>query len=465
MNVVAAIAADPRIPALPAALAGDRMRQEFQLALFDESGAGRYRIEDCEIERLRYKAGQKCVVCYALHIGDVETGTMRRLYISARVFPRGLSGARYRKALRQQLVQPPIGRPVLHLEHLDMVAWTFPNERKLKGLPELAGPSQRIAQLLRGLARERHGASAEIVETAHRIQHYVPEHTCTARVDMTIRGGGQVRPWTIYGKTYQDDSGRTVFERMRELSAATGAGSGLRVPAPLAWDEGSRTLWQEGLEGEPLGARGKDVPMSRQETDRVAAAIAGLHGIPLTGLASSSVADAVADVRSRAKLIAASLPRHAALLAGVVENIALTAPAQAEIGTLHGDLHPGNIFMVDGSVALIDFDALHRGPLLADLGSWGAGEVYRCLLAGEAVNECIETWYGFVDAYAAACGRSFRRQDIDWFLAVMLVRERCARAVSRLKAGRIDIVARMLDLAAGLVGGSNVPRAAAGGAP
>ena len=247
MNGIAAIAADPRLPALSSALAGERMRREFQLALFEESAEGRYRIEGCEVERVRYKAGQKSVIGYALLVRDIDTGATQRLHISARVFPRGQSPARYRKALRQHLVQPPVGRPVLHLEHLDMVAWTFPNERKLTGLPELAGPSERIAQLLRGLARERHGASTEVVDIAHRIQHYVPEHTCTARVDMTIRGGGQARQWTVYGKTYQDESGRGVFERMQELAVALYPGGGLRIPAPLAWDDASRTLWQEGL--------------------------------------------------------------------------------------------------------------------------------------------------------------------------------------------------------------------------
>jgi len=460
---VVQLAADPLLPALAAALSPARMRREFDCALLDESASARYRIVNCEVERVRYKAGQKCVICYALFISDLENQSTTRQYVSARVFPQGQSASRYRKALRQDLVAPPLGRPVMHIEHLDMVAWTFPNERKLAGLPELAGPGARVVGTLRDMARARFGADSRVREFHHRILHYVPEHTCTARVVLTVDTGAAVRDWTVYGKTYQDDSGREVFARMRDLAAADRPAGKLRLPLPLAWDDRSRTLWQEGLDGEVLGSREPGFPVTAGERRRIAGAIATLHGIPVASLARTGITDALDDLRARAGLVAASLPCHAGVLDGLVDDLARSAPAATEAGTLHGDLHPGNVFLGDDGVALIDLDAVHHGPVLADLGSWGAGDIYRCLLAGGRLDDCLARYHAFVDDYAVTRGRSFARRDVDWFLALMLVRERCARSVSRLKAGRIDIVGRMLDLAVALAGADRRPRAAAAG--
>ena len=458
MSNLAPIPVDSQLPALTTALSATRMLAEFDTHLLTDAGNGshnsRYKIDACRIDRVRYKPGQKCVVCYRLDIRDLSLGTRSQQYVSARIFPPGISENRYHKALREPLVTPRVGAPVFHIDYLGLVAWNFPNERKLTGLPLLADRNWLAESLLPELVRNRFGADTCIVDLQHTIQRYVPEHSCTVRVELLLDSdsNSQQQHWTLFGKTYFDNGGQRAFRVMRQLSLGREARCReLCLPDAVAYNHASRSLWQEGLRGATLTKSFPRDNIPPVMLDKVAVAIAEFHALDAAHMPVIGAADVVAKIELAVDKLTQARPMLGERLHALRTRLAAGVPARTRSGTLHGDLHPQNVFITEERVALIDIDCACRGPVLLDLGSWIAGALYRALLHGRPVDRCLAEQERFVARYAAAAGRPVDKQHLNWFTAAMLVAERCARAMSRLKTGRAEMIDQLLDVADQLI--------------
>lgn len=136
----AAQLADPSLLGLAAALDPLRMQVAFQQLLFGQdnrNSTGPYKVTACAIGRVKYRAGERCVISYRLQIAEHATGTVHGQWFCARIFPAGCGHARYQKALAETLTPPCFGEAVMWLPRLEMVIWAFPNDRKIGGLPTL----------------------------------------------------------------------------------------------------------------------------------------------------------------------------------------------------------------------------------------------------------------------------------------------------------------------------------------
>jgi tRNA A-37 threonylcarbamoyl transferase component Bud32 len=444
---------DPALPRLADALDQERMQAE--LAALVEAravpgvGSKRVRVERCRIERVRYKPGRSCLVSYALELRVDDADETCGQILCARMYPPNESASRYAKAARAPLASVAFGAPLAQLPSLDMVVWAFPNERKLASLARLTDDAWLRVRTLPGLVTRLRGPHWHLERSSHDLVHYVPEHTCTVRAVLdACRSDGLRRRSVVYGKAYWDDGGRHVGEAMRQLSQSRAVQSGsLGIARPLVYDEQDRVLWQEGLEGETLEQRHPDDRIPEATLRRVAGAVASLHGSPVTQLPRLRPRDVLDELRGRADVIAWSRPQLRPALDRLLRALSKSLPHAGVAATLHGDLHPKNVFLIGDRVWLIDLDAIRRGPAEHDLASWIACMLYRACLRRAPLDAALAAAREFVDCYEAGRGAFVDARALEWYAAAALVNERAHRVLSRLKSGRLEILDDLVQLA------------------
>lgn len=440
--------ADPALPHLAMALDPTHMQRQFDQQLGEISRD--LSVEQCRIRHIKYKPSRSCMICYEIDLFDQSSGDRFRRPLCARMYPQASSESRYKKAQKQRLVPVAAGKPLMHLPHLDMVVWTFPNDRKLFGLPVLMSVDAVQKEILMKVVSERFGHDWIVERADHCLSHYVPEHTCTVRLTFRLvnQSLGVSKEWTVFGKTYYHDRGGEIHRAARQLWQCSREPTAyFTVPRSLAYHEPSSSYWQEGLQGETLRERSSSRDLSSTEWSRVARAIAAFHASAITELPVVGVRELLLELTERAAVIGDAIPRCRAALSAVTEQLLTTVPQCNGTATLHGDLHPQNIFFTGAEVALIDLDAVRQGPPALDLGSWVAAAIYRALLEGDSLDQCVEGLGSFLRAYNGHSEERVGQEELNWFAAYALIAERCFRALSRLKAGRLEIVLDLLAVA------------------
>lgn len=460
---------DPSLPYLNTALDEVAMANRFQALLFapesnaDRPSTVRHWVKQCQIERIKYKAGQKCLINYLLQIEDLQTRQIGEQRLSTRLFPKGESPSRYQKAQREPLVTPPYGQAVMHLPELDMVIWAFPNDRKIGGVAALMTlPPHQVDLLERAVCDRLH---AQIVEMGRpELVHYVPEHTCTVRLQMTVQplgqSAGQPRALTLFGKAYYNDEGAESWRLMQMLWNSPARRQGrLQIAQPIAYAPAERILWQMGLTGRTLLTYALDSAEFAELLTGAAQSVAELHGAQLPCTRTSRLADWLATLTNMQNLLANVRPELNEQVANLVERLtyAVSELNNAPAATLHGDLHLQNFFVGQASqlvpndgtsweacpterMALIDLDNLSTGSPWRDLGSLFAGLYYRAIVEDVDAAHIAQLVDRFCAEYAQYTPWPLDRRAIDWYTASALLGERVYRSLTRVKSGRLDMV-------------------------
>lgn len=427
--------------------------------------AERFQIESCTVDRVKYKAQEKCVISYRLQIYDRTDGRLHEQILCARVFPAGLSGARYHKALREPLVQPRFGRAVMHLPELDMVLWAFPNDRKIGGIARLVASASGEHPDLVVVVALLKGRQWQIAGQRYTLMHYVPEHTATVRVQLQLmQPAATATPppthtLTLFGKAYYNEEGAESYRLMNLLWTSEARRRGrLRIAQPVAYIAEERILWQVGLPGQTLLTYTMGTPLFTELMAEAAAAVATLHATALPCARRSELADWLAHLHATEQVVRQVRPQLGALFHAVVAALIHAAPqVLAEpAATLHGDLHLQNFFVDEAQpagqrVALIDLDNLSTGSPWRDLGSFCAGIYYRGLVDNQPMPILRQTVADFCSVYAAHAPWPMPQQLVDWYTATALLNERVARSISRLKQGRLELLDDLLWLATSLL--------------
>jgi Phosphotransferase enzyme family len=489
---------DPALPYLGVALEPTQMQGIFQALLFDTAArqadparynfpekfcttssrarpsglpgqnfsGDLYQVDSCVIERVKYKAQEKCVVSYRLHILDLVHHSSTEQRFCARLFPVGQSLARYRKALQEPLVQPRYGQAVMHLAELDMVLWAFPNDRKIAGLPHLLATAAHTNGALDELAITLCGAGSHLVDHHYTVVHYVPEHTCTVRVQLQIEPPASTaqplaqRAITLFGKAYYNTEGAESYRLMHLLwtGNANRGDRPLRIAQPIAYDPATQILWQMGLPGRTLLTYALGSTEFTELLGEAARAVALLHRADLPCLRTTPLQSWVEQLQGVQALLNQVRPQMADAVDQVVTALIERAPLAGNEpwATLHGDLHLQNFFVdeqapLDQRVALIDLDNLSTGSPWRDLGSFCAALYYRALLENlpmPLIRQAIDT---FCTVYACQVPWPMPPPLINWYTAAALVNERAFRTVTRLKEGRLDLLDDLIRLASELV--------------
>lgn len=503
MNTLQATFSDGTLPQLQVALDPLMMQVIFQNLLTTDGAA--VQVDACTVERVKYRAGEKCIISYLLRLHDAERNAYHEQRFAARLFPTGVSQARYQKARREPLTPPRYGQAVMHLPELAMVLWAFPNDRKIATLPHLLASAALDNQELDAIVTKLWGDECQIIHHRYRLVHYVPEHTCTVCVELQIaptpvalvaaedithgaidpqklpvQSSGKVRivnpevystlpgkcpcqpadlpmGLTLFGKAYYNDDGAETYRLMKRLWQA--APSAPKIAEPLAYNPESRILWQKGLPGRTLLSYPLGSPAATELLQEAAQTVALLHQAALPCTRQSRLADWLAQLQCIRQLLQEVHPVSREIVARLITTLQQQAPTVdlAPAATLHGDLHLQN-FLVDETaplgqrVAIIDLDNLSTGSPWRDLGSFCAGLYYRGLVEALPLPLIRQVIDAFCAAYATVAPWPLDAQAIAWYTATALLNERAFRSVSRMKQGRFDRLDDLIGLASALHG-------------
>ena len=325
----ALLAPDPGVPQRDALLDEQRMATLL--------GADR-----CERVNAKYRVGDSLRVVYRLEADGVSHTVAGRTFA-------GRSRSVYRRAAARTL---PAGRlpAVLHVQELETVFWTFPNDRRLAGLRLL----------------DRPGALDELVGHAvarTRLMAYAPERAATLECH---DAGGRV---LAYVKVHWDAAERERANAEAAVAAVGLADPHLRLPRVLAASLPDGALVLEPLGGDRLDgiATAELGPALRA----LGSALATLHGIrPLPPRCFDRLDDGrlalAADVLGRVRPDCRDAAEH------LLERLRADVPV-AEPVHLHGDANLRNALLDGGRVGLVDLEDATAGPAAADLGFVLAG--------------------------------------------------------------------------------------------
>ncbi len=408
---------DPALPQLATALDEAAMCEAFAAARPD---AG---IVACRVDRIKYRPQRNASISYRL---DLHDGGQQ--IVAARLCS---SDDALRRARRDG---PASG--ALHLPALDMVAWFWPADAKLRAPRVLADPALLCEQVLPALLPP----GARLLAFRVDVVQYVPESRLCARVHLHSAAGEQV----LYAKSSREPAGD---EAHRILQALHGR-AGLRVPRPLCWQSAFELHWQQAVPGRAL----LDLLPEQQAAlaPELGAQLAALHGTPVAITRELTPAVLLERLRDVHDVLHAALPAARDTLRALVARLAAGVDtwAGAHLATLHGDLHPRNVLADGEALSLIDLDGLRRGPAVLELGSWRADAIYRAVLEGRDPAHDEAAWQALLAGYAAAGGTRPRAGALAWACAWNLLTQRAWRCVVNLKPGRFAIAPRLVALAA-----------------
>ncbi len=243
---------------------------------------------------------------------------------------------------------------------------------RLHRFPEDAGLPQLPALVDSDRARERietlFGASVAGPVSVS-VLRYRPGDRCSFRVGPES-AARQEFP-CAFAKTYADDTGALVFERLRRLFLeGRERGNAFPVAEPLAYDAATRTVWQRWIDGGTVA----DLTGTDGFAERVrqcARALASLHAVPVDGLPACARASLLHDTRKRAVKLALAYPETAEALEHTLAELARTVdalPLEASV-TIHGDVHLEQFLVAAEGVAVADVDEMARGDAEQDLAS------------------------------------------------------------------------------------------------
>jgi aminoglycoside phosphotransferase len=393
---VTALAPDPAVPHRDALLRGEPLAR-----LVGLSGAS------AECVYAKYRVGE------SLRVVHQFAGR----HVSARTFAD--TRAAYEQALDAAVPTDPLP-PVVHAPELGAVAWTFPNDRKLRSLGLLRPSSPELARLLGRRCR------------AVRLVSYESERSATAGC---LDEEGRV---LAYVKVHA--AGGADRER-RRLEAAAHA---VRVPRVVAAAPAYGALVLEPL----AGRRADTVPARelRAAVARLGEALAALHAgaqrpdAPFLRLRPERLARAVA-------LIARARP-DAGGPAAVVLAALLTSP-EAGAGPrvcLHGDANLRNVILARDGAALLDLEEAAAGPAAADLGQVFAGFLAARVLGRLSEGEEHALGAALLDGYARAAPPP-DELALRWHTAASVLARVALPAVNRLRGDVLERLVPLLDAA------------------
>lgn len=442
---------DPALPQLKIALDAEAMLREFRIIC----SCTVYKAEpvSCDIDRIKYRPGRNCIIGYKLVLIDRESGSLHEQRLCAGIYAPQEALARFEKSMQGSLIETAYTPPVFMISVLNMVVWTFPNERKLGALQAMTDLPTLKCTLLPQAVEARWGADWKITYLTSGLVCYFPEHTCSikAHVHLLNARTGLTQEWELFGKTRYDDAGARVLRHMETLWNSPSGD--VRYARPLCYQQSHRLLWQEKVPGVTLESILRNSVVDDTLLARVAKAIAALHSTPLTDTRSHDVEDIRERLTATLGIVNAARPDIARVTGSTIEKLlsSLDNLDTRFSATLHGDLHSNNIMVDDSQIYLIDMDRISQGPPLAELGSFLAEIIYRACLNGKPVPWWVMT--DIIESYKASVPWPVNEMEVDWHTASALLHERVFRCITSIKPGRMEIAGLLAEIASRLAPG------------
>lgn len=409
-------------------------------------------IRQCAIIQVRYKPASSCMVSYRLDIENVATGERGEQILCGRAFPQGRSQSNWEKASTRPLIQPRFGIPLVHLPEVEMVLWSFPNDRKMHTLPAAIEATRSVSAIPPSWLRSHLETGWQVADTKSHVRHYVGEHTCTVQTSIELIDPSRDigRTLTIFGKTYYNDEGARTDLVMRQLWDSDARRTGqLSMAQPLWYDTRLNTLWQLGIHGNTLEHHTIESPEYGYLLKQAAQAVAALHTTPVSNIPFLTELELLGKLDAVASILMQCRPSCRSILTPLRDQLLAQAKtiALGPTATLHGDLHMKNLFLTNEKIALIDLDNVRQGHPGQDIGSFIAGLLTGALAKQMPLSQIAGPVEAFLRHYDRCTPWKIDRPTLAWFTAMALVTERAYRCVTRLKDGRRGMMDMLLNLA------------------
>jgi hypothetical protein len=413
---------------------------------------GRLQIDALDLLHFHYKPGPKCEVCYALQVKDLATGRAGRQILSGVVKPNGAAAKKYAKAQREAHFQPEFGPAIHFFSDLKMILWGFPNDARLKQLPQLLNHRRRLEIFRQHWPAMQFPPEINLAEAATKLIKYAPADRCTLRHDLRLSNG---KALTIYSKTFGPKiDGAQIFKTMQELwnALVCGHASELIIPEPLFFVPELDTLFVSGLEGENLDERLAEIDINKIAA-AAGAGLARLQQCRLEGLPLYSDEEALSEVAEVEKTLEA---QHAAVsvIAGTLRKkySALTPVTPAPI---HGAFRLSQLLLANGKIALIDFDDFKLGNPIADVGSFVAHLLYLPLREKLTMEQSRAAIRHFCRAYAETAPWGLPNDVLVWQTAAHLLGHQIKKCITLAKKDYPMKVSSLLDCANVILAGQD----------
>src|SRR5215212_626672 len=363
--------ADPSFPQLQVAGDPESMRVLFQKHLRPLNNKA-YQVQDCQLSRIRYRRGERCVLQYTLRLAEADTGSERIQWVTGVMYADDKTRRKWEK-LRVSYpkdVSEIISNfePFSFIPELGMLVQVFPYDRRLPTLPLLiAEPLPELKLPL--LARFGPGNWRTDVWNVEPVRYRAG---LGAALRLTVQGQDDATGRRIerrfYAKVYRDEGqGQQTHQVLRELwKQARANGEGFTVARPLAYLSGLRTLLQEEAPGTPL----EEILLRESDPTaalrRVAQALAAFNqGDAPATTQRHLFADQVAVLERARRLLGWACPHLRVEVESVIEGV-LAGLQEVPLGPTHRDLKPDHIFVDGERTIFIDLDSLAKADPVLD---------------------------------------------------------------------------------------------------
>lgn len=383
---------------------------------------GNVQLTDCRSLHLHYKAYLKTesrwksflAATYELQIHHRLTDERSKQIIFAKIFLGNRSREAFEKAIRLPLYPTNFGPSLIHLGDQGMVVWAFPNDPVLHALPNVTD-SAKVKNHLPYSSLPADFSAKEISAVDVEIINYRPELRCTTRYKLT----GKTSAMTIYGKSFADDRGGEIYQRLKRMWELSQQGSGeFLMPQPLGYNDETQTIWQEELPGQPLAEIISRDNYSALISDS-AKRLAFIHRSGAPTSERTTAEDHLQEVQKKTAKLIQAFPIVKTNLSKTIELLERRLsklPAAVEC-VIHGDFHLRQLMVHDNQVALFDFDEFAIGNPAQDLANFIAD------LHSQSFDKDFVTAISakLIEAYCQHAGWSADADLLNWHLAIQFV--------------------------------------------
>jgi hypothetical protein len=416
------LAADHGLPHLKVACDAERMRQILTTHLRSH-GNHVPNVQHCQIYRIRYRPGRRCVLQYELTMNDPVTGREQTHWITGRIYADD-QVQRTRKNLPDSLEARDLSdhllpfQPVSFISELRMYLQVFPYDRRIRTLPILMKePSPELSDTL--LSRFGPGAwrsgTCRIEPVCYRSgQRAILRYRVQAR-DITTN---RTEQRGFYVKVYRNNEGENTHRLLQLLSVSSGNDS-TAVESPVAYLKRLRALVVEQAPGTSLRQILLDGRESVPAMRKVARTLAGFNQQELRSDALHTHKDELADLKHVAKTLrTVCSPLSAevdAIVADVGEKLVAVPPAPT-----HRDLKPEHIWLDGERVVLIDLDRFAGADPVQDAAKLLVRTLAMPILLALPAGATTEAAQAFADEYFDHVPRSWRtRLPVKYAVATL----------------------------------------------
>ncbi len=392
------------------------LRQKLGLPASPQCGSGSHPgIATCRVVEALYDPGEQLRIAYVLFDNDNTD--------PKRAWPDGdLCYVRF--PVRETVSRRGTS---LSMDGLDFEVYSFPNDRRLRGLRKFARRDRAATTWQRWLSEDEPGLDLQPDTLRRSLLRYVPEQKWIVHLHARCHdgvAGGEVKR-AIAVRSASVAACQRIYARVVALRRARKHTEGLyRVPKPVAFDSDLGMLALRWAWGASL-IQLLDTNDPAAVMGHVTTGLHALHATTIEGLKPWTTEDALDSAVTAANDLGAVAPDLRETLKSLIEQLTRSAPP-APTGpprTLHGDFYWNQLRGRADRLTVLDLERCALGDPLVDVAMF-ATQISMLSERPEfdISREQASAWnHAFLHAWEQTTGASINAEAFRWYAAVALL--------------------------------------------